>query len=563
MKLYKNLAGLSILVQIVFACSRAYTQSNLLENGGFEADWSNQHYPRSNQTLDVNCPYPWLDYNPGDDERWFTDSVWPVSSNLPNPYYKAGYYSLSSDDVGSAWDHGVDMLSQSAHSGRCYIGFDAQSDWFTREGIQTKVSDNCGLNTGDYEVSLWWSRAFAGNPSDFYIHLSDQSSARRREIGARSIGLDTYTPGVWYYYSNTFDLSLSRTQDEGNTWLSVHGNTFISSESDHYTYLDDLRLYRPCDLTNACWPATGQICPQIVTAPPPSAPLQVLNITNANTMRVRLFVPGQNSNVWDTLYTNNNGLPDVKIPARLLATRLASGNYDAEITLSNQCGQHLAQAHIQILNGMFDTLDTWTDPTRNWTKVPVPCCLSTLTLEDMQIVGDVQIKVRDSLIVRNGVTASPGSQILLQAPVIELQDSVEYDGSVSDVTIEEMPCANRMMQDPEPIPTTASIPSPKPTKPQEAPITPQPQPAKASSQITLSPNPVKDILSIGLTVPSPTTAEVRIYNAQMLEVISIPQSPLPQGTHNLKVQMQDLPSGVYVVQIRTADQVRTGKVLKH
>ena len=255
-------------------------------------------------------------------------------------------------------------------------------------------------------------------------------------------------------------MRLNRTEDLGNTWLNVHGNTLANSNYRRYTYLDDVRLYRPCDVENACWPGTGQICPQIVTAPPPNAPLQVLNIGNANTMRVRLFVPGQNGNVWDTLYTNNNGLPDVRIPARVLATRLASGNYDAEITLGNQCGEYLAEATIQILNGMFDTLDTWVDATRNWTRVPVPCCLSTLTLEDVEIVGDVQIRVRDSLIVRNGVTASAGSQIVLQAPVIELRDSVEYDGSVSDVTIEEVPCANRMMQEPVagPAPTVGHPP---------------------------------------------------------------------------------------------------------
>ena len=172
-----------------------YSQSTLIENGGFEADWPNQFYPSGNQPLYMISPYPWMDFNPGDNERWFIDSVWPTNTNLPDPNFQKGYYSLTWDDIGAPWEDGDDMLPQAAHSGRGYVGFDARSDWFTREGIQTKVLNDCGLNTGDYTVSLWWARAFPGAISEFYVHLSDQSGSRRKEIGSHNVSLAHFTPG--------------------------------------------------------------------------------------------------------------------------------------------------------------------------------------------------------------------------------------------------------------------------------------------------------------------------------------------------------------------------------
>ena len=81
-------------------------------------------------------------------------------------------------------------------------------------------------------------------------------------------------------------------------------------------------------------------------------------------------------------------------------------------------------------------------------------------------------------------------------------------------------------------------------------------------QLTLSPNPVRDVLAIGLGVPEASVVEVRIYNAQMVEVVGIQGGWLAEGRHVLGVEMEGLATGVYFVRVEIGDKVLGGKVLK-
>ncbi|MEM6273567.1 MAG: T9SS type A sorting domain-containing protein [Bacteroidota bacterium] len=385
-----------------------------------------------------------------------------------------------------------------------------------------------------------------------------------------------------------FEIELNDNDHRDLTWFSITGQRFGNQDPEHYMYFDDVRLFRQCDVDSACFTTTGQICPQIVTAPPPANPIEVNNISQAHSMRVRLFVPGTTSLVWDTTYSNRNGLPDVKIPAQLLATRLATNNYDAEISLENKCGAIVTSRPIQVMNGIFDTLSYWVDTTANWSEVPTPCCLRTLTLENLEIVGDVSYIVKDTIWVRDGVTAADSSNILIQAcDVIEL-DSVEFDGTVSTVEILEAPCQSCRLAppssggtapDPAMIGThgvvTASRPKPKPETSVRPSVVSDHQPVHSADRpgsqpspdyqigVWAYPNPFANSVTVEVELSRPGPVSLIVYDSGMREVARVIKGrDLPAGIHAYAADLSDHPAGLYIVQLVGEGQTITEKIVK-
>ena len=231
----------------------------------------------------------------------------------------------------------------------------------------------------------------------------------------------------------------------GNNWFSITGVAIGNSDPAHYMYFDDVRLFRPCDDALECSPTHGQICPSIAAMLPPNDLLKVSNIGNASDMHLRVTtILGQV--LYDSTFHNANGLPDFRLPRSIFPPTTATANYPFSLQISNACGAVRNEGSVLRIadTALYNPSLPWSDPTANWTGVPIPCCLNALYLQNMQIVGDVSFIVRDQIIVNGGVTLAPNSHVIFQAGnVIELV-SAEFDGTNSSLEILEVPCPNRM-----------------------------------------------------------------------------------------------------------------------
>lgn len=378
---------------------------------------------------------------------------------------------------------------------------------------------------------------------------------------------------------------MNRSTDMGNRWFSITGGVGGFSDYNSYTYIDDIQLYRPCDNLNACWPGTGQICPTVAIQLPPVAPFKLYGIDNATELDIRIF-DMQGRLVIDTTHINYNGLPDFYWQGEILAGGgVASAQYTYEITLRNLCGGYKKDGVFTVQHGIYDTIPAWTDSTADWTTAPVPCCLRTLTLENKIIHGDVCFLVQDSILIRDNVYVTPGSDVLIQAPVVEIRDSVEFDGNVSDVTIVEGPCVGcRLAGDPVQAPQrdglltdagpgsiTPYIESPEPeshpaqqiaeTVEALAPALPAGDPS-AQPRPSVFPNPTDGAATLALDLPDGASAHVRLHDALLLPVREVAtQTALPAGRHTWQLDLADLPAGIYLVRVQVGETVMTEKVV--
>jgi hypothetical protein len=574
-----------ILVAFAIQALCALGQSNLLENGGFEADFNNQHYPRIDSNLFLNSPFPWLDYNPGDDERWYIDSVWvPPNINVQNPGFQNGYYSFQFTNIGAPWESGTDKILQPAHSGGTFIGFNTKSDLFAREGIQTKMQNNCKFNSGDYTASLWWARTFPRSNTKFWLYLSDQSSTRRKKIGKLRVNEGTFSPGQWYFYTNNFELKLNKNLQMGNHWFSITGRSIINSNYEFYMYFDDIRLFRQCDIDSACFNPTGQICPLIALQLPPAPPFKIRNIENANALKLRIAAIGGQVLI-DTTFTNPNGLPDFYWPGEILANSVASGTYSYELTLSNKCGAFGQNDLFTVQNGIYDTLTPWIDSTATWSEVPKECCLHTLTLRDLEITGDVSYIVKDTIWITDGVTAAPGSDILIQAGQVVEMDSVEFDGTNTVVEILEAPCQGCRLLPPSSggtapdmaeIGTAAVITASRPLnrlETQGVPISTSEVPNFRESAteavgdfltgLSAYPNPFTDKITLEVELAKSGSVSLTVFDLSMRPVIKAAKGEiLSEGIHSFQVDLSPESSGIYFVQLVANGRTFTEKVVK-
>lgn len=588
MKKYKPLAW--VLIVLTFA-GQIYGQSNLLENGSFEWNYP-IHYPQEFTTLFTTSPDPWLDFNPNGDERWYTDSIWvPAHQNDPNPEFQNGYYLNGPFNSASPWEGDTipdPMIPMQAHSGRCYVGFNARSDWVNREGIQTKIQSDWPLNSGSYSYSLAYARAYDQTATPrLAIYLAKQSSNRRRRIDKWNVANSSHVSGQWYTRSGTFELKLNRNKDMGNKWISVTGRTQVSSTPKRYVFVDDFRLYRPCDVDSACFRSTGQICPTIATQSPPASPFVIKDIGNANSMQIRIYA-GNSGDIIDTTYTNRNGLPDFYMQPDLLASQLASSTYQYEITLNNKCGALEKTGSFTVLNGIYDTLAPWVDSTAFWSETPIECCLHTLTLRDMEINGDVSYVVKDTIWITDGVTAADSSHILIQAGQVVELDSVEFDGATSTVEILEAPCQGCRLAPPSPEGTAPSVEeigkeavisgngpgrnalalSETGGESWKSPIEEQTdldKEAEMPVELGLSafPNPFDEVIALEFDLQKPEKVNLRILDAEMRLVLEVLDGQwLWSGKHSYRVELGEWATGIYFVQLESERGKDLEKVVK-
>lgn len=580
-----NHIKLIIFIAMAMQTLHVHGQSNLLENGGFEADFNNQHYPRLDSNLYSNSPFPWLDYNPGDDERWYIDSVWvPPNINVPNPGFQNGYYSNQFNNIGAPWESGSNKLVQIAHGGRSYIGFNTKSDLFTREGIQTKTQNNCKFNSGEYTASVWWSRAYPVGNTKFWLYLSNQSSTRRKKIGVYKVFENTFNPGEWNLFTTDFELKLNKSLQMGNHWFSISGSTVVQSQYANYMYFDDVSLYRQCDLDSACFNPTGQICPVFATPGPPGPPMVIKNIENADEIHVIIYNQLAQRMI-DTTFYNPNGLPDFYFQPAILSGNVASGNYPYDVTLSNKCGAVQYEGQFQVQAGIYDTLGPWIDSTAHWSEVPKECCLHTLTLSDMEITGDVSYIVKDTIWVTNGVTAASGSDILIQAGQVVELDSVEFDGTNTVVEILEAPCQGCRLLPPssggtapnmaevgthailtgshQEIPIIAGEAIFNDTRVKQETNSTIETETDYTTDLWAYPNPFSSILNLEVELSQAGPVSLTVYDIQMRPVVKVAmEETLPEGIHPFKIDLGNEPRGIYFVQLVSRGQTITEKVVK-
>ncbi|MEM1000960.1 MAG: T9SS type A sorting domain-containing protein [Bacteroidota bacterium] len=292
--------------------------------------------------------------------------------------------------------------------------------------------------------------------------------------------------------------------------------------------------------------------------------------------------------VIDTVFTNPNGLPDFYWPGEILGKNVASGTYVYEITLSNKCGAVQQSDGFTVLNGIYDTVAAWVDTTALWSEVPTPCCLRTLTLQNLEIVGDVSYIVKDTIWVRDGVTAADSSNILIQAGQVVELDSVEFDGTVSTVEILEAPCQSCRLAppssggtapDPAMIGThgvvTASRPKPKPeTSVRSSQVSdhqlvqsaddPGSQPSPDYEiGVWAYPNPFANSVTVEVELSRPGPISLIVYDSGMREVSRVIKGrELPAGIHTYTADLSDHPAGLYFVQLVGEGQTITEKIVK-
>lgn len=390
--------------------------------------------------------------------------------------------------------------------------------------------------------------------------------------------------GQWYRETKTFQVDLNKNDWRDLDWLVITGgHSFTYNNFVRYLYFDNVSLFRQCDVDSACFPATGQICPRVAVQSPPATPFRVYDIANANSLDLRIATGG-GVVVIDTVFTNPNGLHDFYWPGEILGNNVASGTYVYEITLRNKCGGVKQSDGFTVLNGVYDTVAAWVDTTATWSETPIPCCLHTLTLADLEIVGDVSYIVKDTIWVRDGVTAADSSHVLIQAGQVVELDSVEFDGTVSTVEILEAPCQGCRLAPPTaggtaPDPTmigthgviTASGPRPEPQLSQMAgppPVHPThfPDPEPSSDYeigVWAYPNPFANSVTVEIELPRPGSVSLLVYDSGMREVARIVQGRnLPAGMHTYRADLSDHPVGLYLVQLVAEGQTYTEKIVK-
>lgn len=559
-------------------------QTNLLSNPSFEGDFSTA-VPNEGEPFYSNPPADWFEYkvsNSADDERWITDSV-ALSTNpnlIVGPWTNAYFNNLCNANQ-TAFDS-TDKSLMRAATGRFFVGFNHSNDG-TREGFQQYLG--CDLNSGDYQFKVDWARAFPCETVKFFVHLSRDYDSRHSKVLENSISGSSFQPGQWYTETKNFTINLNQNKWRELDWLVVTGGAGIGNNNwNRYLYFDDISLTRPCDDDSACFVPTGQICPVFATPGPPGPPMVIKNIHNANQIHVIIYNQLVQTLI-DTTFFNPNGLPELYFQPEILSGNVASGNYPYEVTIFNKCGGVKYEGQFQVQAGIYDTLGPWIDSTAHWSEVPKECCLHTLTLSNMEIVGDVSYIVKDTIWIRDGVTAAGNSNILIQAGQVVEMDSVEFDGTNSVVEILEAPCqgcrlapapSGGTLADMSEIGTNAILtgfrPEPKGYANENSTMgasmnqyAPTVSDQESDFQINLVayPNPFSNTLNLEIELPHSGPISLTVYDLYMRAVTQIfDDKEMEEGIHPISLDLSRIPVGIYFVQILAEGQTRTEKVIK-
>jgi hypothetical protein len=574
----KKFISWTLYLIVWYTSTQCFAQSNMLSNGSFEGDFLNGVYPRFEEHLWNRNPSPWFQFNQGGEVRWFTDTTWTYSLPYPvNPDYQNGRYELGDFDVVHPWQENTiyqdSMYLMPAHTGQFYVGFDARSDGLTREGLQTKVS-GCGLNSGYYNVSLYFARPYFNQAAPhIFLSLSDQFDDRRYIFDDFVVPQSTNT-GQWYNHAATFQIDLNNPDHAGNDWFSVTGEAFGSDNPKEYTYFDDVRLYRPCDDVLECVPTHGQICPSVATLHAPGDLMRVSNIANASDLHLKIYVSNSQI-IKDTVYHNANGLPDFRFTRLDLPLSTAAAIYQYDLEITNACGGFKKTGSIQVYDtSAYNPITPYVDTTANWSGVPIPCCLSALTLQNMQIVGDVSYIVRDLITVQGLVSLAPNSHVILQAGQVVEITSAEFDGSNSSLEIVEVPCPQRCAQGADcgggaMVMDAGAFMIPAQAATGEAHLAPTAsaelaKPAiETETRLWAYPNPFEREFKIGFTLPDASVCSLAVLDMQLRPVRTVlAAQEIPAGTHQLAVDLGGLPAGLYLVRLQAGDGSYQQRVVK-
>jgi hypothetical protein len=560
---------------------RACGQSNLLSNGGFEGHIPSGDYPRYLESFDDRNAPSWWQYNNDVDVRWYIDSVWtPLHQNQIDPNFQNGHFKSSVFLAAYPWNDGSppdSMTPQPAHGGQFYAGFDAKTDGPGRQGLQTKAS-TCGLNSGNYQARLFWARTYQEDQDvKIFLSLSDQMDSRRYIFDDFEVAAGTYTAGQWYEHVSNFSIDLNDQDEVDNDWFSITGQQIGNSNPRHYMYFDDVRLFRPCDVTFRCAKTHGQICPAAGVHQWPNNLMSVSNISNASDLHLKIY-NNPSQPVFDQIYHNGNGLPDFHLSRWALPLNLASGNYEYDLEISNACGGFRKTGIVQVFDtALYNASPVWVDTAANWSVTPIPCCLTNLVLQNMQIVGDVSYIVRNEITIQNGVSVAPGSNVIIQAGNVVEMDSVEFDGSNSTVEILEIPCPNRIAGE-EGCAENASMVIDGGVAVQQYIKVPEIEDSNSTDEeysmefnesgeslnefsLNIYPNPASDVLTLDFYLPSQGLVKASLMNASGVKVSDV-MSPtvLDAGDHSFSVSMKAVPSGMYFLQFQRGNDLKTIKV---
>jgi hypothetical protein len=558
-------------------------QNNIISNGSFEGNFQ-YDYPLDGEEFEQNPPSGWLEFrasNGYDDVRWFVDSVFtPVNPNLPLIDFGNGYFGNGCFPGQSPYDS-TNKISMTANHGRFFVGFNHSNDG-SREGFQQYLG--CELNSGDYRLGLKRASAFSCEDTRFYVHLSREYNRRHTRILNRKIEYNSIQPGLWYGETENFTIDLSDSKWERLNWFVVSGRSGGGNNNwNRYTYFDDISLFRHCDADSACFVPSGQICPSVALQLPPAAPFEIQNIGNADVLELTISATGGQV-IFDTTYTNPNGLPDFYWPSRNPASFFPSGVYEFRFTLHNKCGMTNQSGKFRIYNSLYDTLAPWIDSTANWSEVPKECCLHTLTLRDMEITGDVSYIVKDTIWITDGVSAAPGSDILIQAGQVVEMDSVEFDGTNTVVEILEAPCQGCRLLPPSSggtapdmaeVGTKGIITTTRPPRRLEAQAISMQTIDKFNTgnrevendfltALSAYPNPFTDKITLEVELSNPGAVSLVVYDLSMRPVIKAANGEiLSEGMHSYLIDLNREPAGIYFVQLVADGQTFTERVVKH
>jgi flagellar hook assembly protein FlgD len=81
------------------------------------------------------------------------------------------------------------------------------------------------------------------------------------------------------------------------------------------------------------------------------------------------------------------------------------------------------------------------------------------------------------------------------------------------------------------------------------------------SDATIYPNPSRSTITLAINLSQSANVSISIYDLAGKEVVFVPDQWLQTGTHNLEVDVDALPQGVYAVKINTDNNSITQKLL--
>lgn len=541
-----------LLLAICLGHTLVFSQTNdpfnIIDNGSFERR-SNNTVPLNTETFqDGIVPSPWEEFNTSiaytKYGRWFTDSIFNCSQ-CPVQDFSNGYF-RDCFGLQLPWDSTAGTF-QDAQDGEMYIGFLHTQLFHPREGLQQFL--HCPLNSGHYTIDLWWSRAYSCYDATFKVHLNKSKDNRGKRI--LKVEHDDLDPaGGWNHAVENFDLEATKKNDMNKEWISIIGK--VGGFQDNvvkYFWVDNVRLFRQCDIDNQCSRTSGQICPVVLTPADTMDVLRFENIHNASDYTLKLYSSG-GVELNSFYHHNSNGMPNFYIPGSYLRDSLlySQGTYEYSIRFSNDCGSAVREGKFDLSN-FYSHAPFWNDTTDHWTTVPVECCMDTIIIENTQIVGDVRFLANDYLEANNNVSIANGYNVTMQAPGTVVL--VDFDSGQSSLTVSNAPCTNKTFPNPGGNPSSGGQSSPPQLSANPVSIKPEFEQFK-TELFPNYPNPFKNRTIIRYLIGQPGQVDLSVFDTQMRPVAKLVSDYQEVGKYEIPFDGNKLPPGIYFCKLTTA-----------